>query len=204
MPSPHTSFPTSQMHVESTQLLSAKHFHPSSTVQLALHPSPLAVLLSSHNSEPARFPSPHDIAEQVLGSSAVHSYPHSTRQEESHPSPLAVLLSSQDSSPTATSPSPHSAEQRSDVAPIALKCLPYWQFVHSPDPLIALYVPKAQSVHGPPSCPVDPALQVQSAVMMLPNAEWESAGHLSQPPDPVAFLYLPATHAAHRPSSGPE
>ena len=70
--------------------------------------------------------------------------------------------------------------------------------------MTALYVPKAQSVHGPPSCPVDPALQVQSAVMMLPNAEWESAGQLSQPPDPVAFLYLPVSHAAHGPPSGPE
>jgi hypothetical protein len=68
----------------------------------------------------------------------------------------------------------------------------------------ALYVPKAQSVHGPPSCPVDPALQVQLAIMMLPNAEWESAGQLSQPPDPVAFLYSPWSHAAHAPPSGPE
>ena len=207
MPSPHTSFPTSQAHLEilhAVPLPSSKQRHPASTVQVALHPSPFVGLLSSHISEPARFPSPHDIAEQVLGSSAEQLYPHSTRQEESHPSPLAVLLSSQDSSPPATSPSPHSAEQRSDVAPIALKCLPYWQFVHSPDPLIALYVPKAQNVHGPPSCPVDPALQVQSAIVMLPNAELACAGQLSQPPDPVAFLYLPATHAAHRPSSGPE
>ena len=172
MPSPHFSFPWSQRHVEFTQLLTfAKHFHPASTVQLALHPSPFVGLPSSHNSEPARFPSPHDIAEQVLGSSAVQSYPHSTPQRESHPSPLAVLLSSQTSSSPATSPSPHSALQTSFVAPIALKCLPCSQGVHGVDPMTALYVPNAQSVHGPPPCPVDPALQVQFAIMMLPDAE---------------------------------
>jgi hypothetical protein len=70
--------------------------------------------------------------------------------------------------------------------------------------MTALYVPKAQSVHGPPSCPVDPALQVQLAIMMLPNAELACAVQLSQPPDPVAFLYLPWPHAAHAPPSGPE
>ena len=70
--------------------------------------------------------------------------------------------------------------------------------------MTALYVPTAHSVHGPPSCPVDPALQVQSAIVMLPNAELACAGQLSQPPDPVAFLYLPVSHAAHGPPSGPE
>ncbi len=71
--------------------------------------------------------------------------------------------------------------------------------------MTALYVPKAQSVHGPPSCPVDPVLQVQLAIMMLPTAELACAGQLSQPPpDAVAFLYLPWSHAAHPPPSGPE
>jgi hypothetical protein len=115
-----------------------------------------------------------------------------------------VLLSSQTSSSLATSPSPHSAKQRSWVAPIALKCLPCLQGIHGVDPMPALYVPTAQSVHGPPSCPVDPALQVQFAIMMLPDAEWECAGQLPQPLAPVAFLYLPATHTTHGPPSAPE
>ena len=171
MPSPHTSFPSSQMHVDLTQLPSSKQPHPASTVHIALHPSPFVGLPSSHNSEPARFPSPHDIAEQVLRSPAEQLYPHSTRQVELHPSPLAVLLSSHNSSPIATSPSPHSAKQVSPVAPIACIRLPCSQGVHGVDPMTALYVPKAQSVHGPPPCPVDPALQVQFAIMMLPDAE---------------------------------
>ncbi len=197
MPSPHTSFPVSPMHVELTQLLSAKHFHPASTVHIALHPSPLAVLLSSHNSEPARFPSPHDVTVQLLASPAEQLYPQSTPQVELHPSPLAVLLSSHDSSSLATSPSPHLAEQISALAPRACICLPCAQPVHSAGPMTALNVSKAQSVHGPPSCPVDPALHVQSTIMMLPNAELACVGQLSQPPDPVAFLYLPWSHAAH-------
>jgi hypothetical protein len=70
--------------------------------------------------------------------------------------------------------------------------------------MTALYLPMAQSVHGPPSCPVDPALQVQLAIMMLPSAELACVGQLSQLPDPVAFLYLPWPHAAHAPPSGPK
>mmetsp|Transcript_7898 Transcript_7898/g.20302 ORF Transcript_7898/g.20302 Transcript_7898/m.20302 type:complete len:232 (+) Transcript_7898:504-1199(+) len=94
-PSPHSPEHTSyEASVLPTQ------YHPSSTTQLALHPSPAAVLLSSHSSGKTRTPSPQSV-EHPFSS---HLKPVSSWQPL-HPSKLASLPSSHSSLPT-TSPSP--------------------------------------------------------------------------------------------------
>ena len=86
------------------------------------------------------------------------------------------------------------------------------------DPVDALYLPISQSVQGPPSGPVAPALQVQS---VLPPTELASVGqtshaaastapglllkvltaHAVQFALPGVGLYVPAGHAVHAPPS---
>jgi hypothetical protein len=78
-------------------------------------------------------------------------------------------------------------------------------------------------MYGPPSGPVDPALQVQFAKASLPGGEFEFDGqrmHVEpvvaftdveyvpatqfvHAADPAVNLYFPATHAAHGPPFGP-
>ncbi len=87
LPSPHLS-----VHTDSEQV-SLVHPHPDSTRQLALHPSPLMVLPSSHLSLPASLESPQLVL-QTLGCAAVQLYPHSTAHPALQPSPSAVLPSS--------------------------------------------------------------------------------------------------------------
>ena len=59
------------------------------------------------------------------------------------------------------------------------------------DPVDVLYFPATHAVHGPPSGPVDPALQVQLVKAALPAGELESAGqavHDASVVCPVAIL----------------
>ncbi len=79
-------------------------------------------------------------------------------------------------------------------------------------------------MHGPPSGPVKPALQVHADWAELAIGDWEAVGHTRHVPTPVAataveyvfpaqvlhaavpvvVLYFPATHAVHGPDpSGP-
>jgi hypothetical protein len=58
----------------------------------------------------------------------------------------------------------------------AVEYVPVPQFVHASAPVDVLYLPAAQSVHGPPFGPVDPALQVQLVKAALPASELESDG----------------------------
>ena len=77
-----------------------------SVVHVALQPSPLVALPSSHCSGEVRMLSPHTgINEQMLGS-LVHWKPDSIAQMLLQPSPLVALLSSQVSVPS-MSPLPH-------------------------------------------------------------------------------------------------
>mmetsp|Transcript_28448 Transcript_28448/g.69676 ORF Transcript_28448/g.69676 Transcript_28448/m.69676 type:complete len:283 (-) Transcript_28448:302-1150(-) len=89
-PSPHrpehTSYETSVLFTQ---------YHPTSTAQEALHPSPGNVLLSSHSSGKTRTPSPQSV-EQPFSS---HLNPVSRRQPL-HPSKLASFPSSHSSLPT--------------------------------------------------------------------------------------------------------
>jgi len=60
-----------------------------------------------------------------------------------------------------------------------------------------------QLVHTSPSGPVEPALQVQAVMVMLPAGESEFAGQLWQLAFPWLALYVPATHCVHTPPLGP-
>ena len=75
--------------------------------------------------------------------------------------------------------------------------------MQSPSPVALLYLPAPQAVHGPPSGPRQPALQVQLLKAVLCSGEPEFAGQLLQLSAPDMLLYLPATHAAHGPPVPP-
>ena len=121
LPSSHTSEPTRKPSAQIATQVSLlpieppEHLKPGSMAQLALHPSPLIVLLSSQASavsQSTRTPSPHLGAHTSRPPTPepnalvdVHSNPVSTRHRVSQPSPPTVLLSSQISAVVRT-PSP--------------------------------------------------------------------------------------------------
>jgi hypothetical protein len=110
------------------------------------------------------------------------------------------------------------------VAPDAIEYVPAPQSEHVAAPVDVLYFPATHRLHGPPSGPVDPALQVQLAKVPLPASELEFDGqvvhvvlvvapdaveYLPAPQskhtvDPANALYLPATHAVQVPPFEPE
>lgn len=110
LPSSHASLPTrlpspqTETQVSLASIRPPEQTKPGSIWQVGLHPSPAAVLLSSHCSvgrHRMRMPSPHLGAHvstpptpepSVLDE--VHAHPVSIRQRESQPSPPTVLLSS--------------------------------------------------------------------------------------------------------------
>jgi hypothetical protein len=47
-------------------------------------------------------------------------------------------------------------------------------------PVNVLYLPATHAVHGPPSCPVHPALQMQFVFVPLPAGELDFAGQSLQ------------------------
>jgi hypothetical protein len=73
------------------------------------------------------------------------------------------------------------------LAPETPEYLPVPQSVHVALPLVVLYFPATQPVHGPPSGPVKPALQIcgiQALTSELPLGEVLPAGHVAQFPSP--------------------
>jgi hypothetical protein len=62
------------------------------------------------------------------------------------------------------------------TAPVAAEYVPAPQSVHTDDPVVPLYFPATHAVHGPPSGPIDPALQVQFVKAALPVGELEFDG----------------------------
>ena len=62
------------------------------------------------------------------------------------------------------------------TAPVAAEYVPAPQSVHASDPVDTLYFPASHAVHGPPTGPVDPALQVQFVKAELPAGELEFVG----------------------------
>ena len=90
--------------------------------------------------------------------------------------------------------------ETSDVAPTATEYLPVTQSVHASRPDTLLYFPETHRVHVPPSCPDDPALQVQADKAELPAVESELDGHSRQAASVVRAVvhvsrYRPAGHA---------
>ena len=70
------------------------------------------------------------------------------------------------------------------VAPAAVEYVPAKQSVHAALPIAVLYFPGTQAVHGPPSGPVNPALQpadTHAVIFELPAADVVPAGHATQP-----------------------
>ena len=110
------------------------------------------------------------------------------------------------------------------TAPVSVEYLPAKQSVHAALPVAPLYFPETHPVHVSPSCPDDPALQVQAAKAKLPAVESELVGHpmhvesAAAPtdveylpekqsvhvPGPGAALNFPATHCVHDPPLDPD
>ena len=70
------------------------------------------------------------------------------------------------------------------VAPVAVEYVPVKQSVHAALPALVLYFPATQAAHGPPSGPVDPALQpadTHALTFALPTADVVPTGHATQP-----------------------
>ncbi len=98
----------------------------------------------------------------------------------------------------------HVTQVAAAVAPVEAEYVPTPQDVHPALPLAILYVPAAHGEHGPPSAPVYPALQVQSATASLALGELELPGHVTQVDAavaPVEAEYVPAPQLLQ--ASGP-
>ena len=70
------------------------------------------------------------------------------------------------------------------VAPAAVEYVPVKQSVHAALPVTFLYFPATHAAQGPPSGPVNPALQptdTHALIFELPAADVEPAGHDTQP-----------------------
>jgi hypothetical protein len=76
--------------------------------------------------------------------------------------------------------------------------------VHAPTPVSGLYVPATHSVHGPPSDPEEPALQVQLVADVDPAGEYEFVGQPVHDRAPRTALYVPAVHKVKGPPGAPE
>jgi hypothetical protein len=75
----------------------------------------------------------------------------------------------------------HTRHVAASVAPVLVEYVPAPQSVHAALPLLVLYFPATQAVHGPPSGPVNPALQAvdaQTVTDELPLGEVVPAGHV--------------------------
>jgi len=62
------------------------------------------------------------------------------------------------------------------MAPTVREYFPATQLLHAADPNAILYFPATHKAHGPPSGPVDPALQVQSDDLLLASGALECVG----------------------------
>jgi hypothetical protein len=114
----------------------------------------------------------------------------------------------------------HATQVASTVACELDEYFPAPQSVHAALPVLILYLPATQAVHVPPSGPVNPALQVQAARVVLGLGELELLGHVRHVAStvacvlveyfpapqsvhaalPVSILYLPASQAVHEPA----
>ena len=68
---------------------------------------------------------------------------------------------------------------------------------HAALPDIFLTVPAAHATHGPPFGPVNPGLQEQSVMLVLPKDEFEFAEQLVHAALPFVGLYVPDGHIEH-------
>jgi hypothetical protein len=117
----------------------------------------------------------------------------------------------------------HTPQVDAAVAPTTAEYVPVPQFKHAAVPLAILYFPATHAEHGPPSGPVNPALQPQAETAELDAGEMLFAGHATHvnavvaavaaeyipvPQSlhaalPLAILYFPTPQAEHVPPFGP-
>ena len=83
--------------------------------------------------------------------------------------------------------------------PVDMEYLPGAQLLHSSFPGGILYLPATHSVHGPPSGPVDPALQVHAVEIEPPGGASERAGQATHTfvTAPTASEYVPVPQSLH-------
>jgi hypothetical protein len=81
-------------------------------------------------------------------------------------------------------PAGHDTHATDEFAPLTTEYVPAVQLIHTALPALVLYFPATQATHGPPSGPVDPALQpadTQELILELPAADVVPTGHATQP-----------------------
>jgi hypothetical protein len=83
-------------------------------------------------------------------------------------------------------PFPHFKHLDSTQSPSVVEYFPALQSMHMADPSITLYFPETQCVHGPPSGPDDPLLQVQFFKTELFRGESAFVGHCKHVRVPAA------------------
>ncbi len=74
-------------------------------------------------------------------------------------------------------PAWHWRQVESVEAPTVVEYFPVPHEVHDKEPVMVLYVPATQVVHGPPFGPVKPRLQVHEPIVVLAMGDEEWAGH---------------------------
>ena len=82
----------------------------------------------------------------------------------------------------------------SSALPIAAVSVNAGHVVHACEPSQSLYLPCAQSTHGPPSGPVNPGTHAQ--IVLAATDDWFCA-HTVHACTPVSALNVPTAHAAH-------
>jgi hypothetical protein len=95
----------------------------------------------------------------------------------------------------------HVTHVAASVAPVLVEYIPAPQSVHAALPVLILYLPATQELQGPPSAPVNPALQVQAATVELASGELELVGHVTHVVEivaPVLVEYVPAKQSVHK------
>jgi hypothetical protein len=78
----------------------------------------------------------------------------------------------------------HATHAVAFVAFVIVEYVPAAQSVHAVLPITVLYFPGTQATHGPPSGPVNPALQpadTHALMFELPTADVVPTGHATQP-----------------------
>ena len=114
---------------------------------------------------PENVPAPQDVHELSDGAPvAAENFPAMhCKQALAADAPVATLYR----------PTPHSAQTLAAVAPVAAEYLPAPQSVHAAVPVTVLYLPATHPLHGPPSGPVYPMLQIQLVTAGELVGDWE-------------------------------
>jgi hypothetical protein len=84
---------------------------------------------------------------------------------------------------------------RAELAAISDEYLPISQVLHAADPCIILYLPDSHVMHGPPSDPEWPALQMHIELPATETADGGHDRHAEAASEPRVAEYLPVSHS---------